>query len=155
MREAKPRASGECLWGSLLVLVPGTVVSVQVRWPLRKAPKGVEVERFAKSLALVFERVLWGSRFAVLIAVVGSVVLALGTLYLGTADVIYSLGYLTSYTDPSLSSAEREVVRANAVTTIVKAVDEYLIAAILLLFALGLYELFIDRIDAAERSEVA
>lgn len=46
------------------------------------------------------------------------------------------------------------MTRADAVTTIVKAVDEYLIAAILLLFALGLYELFIDRIDAAEDSEV-
>jgi uncharacterized membrane protein YqhA len=45
---------------------------------------------------------------------------------------------------------EREVTRADAITTIVKAVDEYLIAAILLLFALGLYELFIDRIDVAE-----
>ncbi|CAA9443421.1 MAG: hypothetical protein AVDCRST_MAG28-733 [uncultured Rubrobacteraceae bacterium] len=111
--------------------------------------RGSEVERFVKTLALVFERALWGSRFAVLIAVVGSVVLALGAFYLATADVIYWLGYLVSYTDPSSSSAEREVVRANAVTTIVKAVDEYLIAAILLLFALGLYELFIDRIDAA------
>ena len=138
-----------------MVLVASMVVSVQVRWPLRKAPKGVEVKRFAESLARILERVLWGSRFAVLIAVVGSLVLALGALYLGTADVIYSLGYLASYTDPSSRSAEREVVRAGAVTTIVKAVDEYLIAPILLLFALGLYELFIDRIDAAERSEVA
>ncbi|HLL38872.1 MAG TPA: hypothetical protein VK357_04310 [Rubrobacteraceae bacterium] len=54
---------------------------------MRKVPEGVGVERFTKSLALVFERVLWGSRFAVLIAVVGSIVLAFGAFYLATADV--------------------------------------------------------------------
>ncbi len=73
----------------------------------------------------------------------------------GDGGRVYALGYLASYTDPSLDSVEREVTRADAVTTIVKAVDEYLSAAILLLFALDLYELFIDRIDAAEDSEAA
>jgi uncharacterized membrane protein YqhA len=38
------------------------------------------------------------------------------------------------------------------VSGIVKAVDGYLIAAILLIFALGLYELFVNRIEAAQRS---
>lgn len=40
-------------------------------------------------------------------------------------------------------------------TTIVKAVDEYLIGAILIIFALGLYQLFVSKLDAAERSEAA
>jgi uncharacterized membrane protein YqhA len=34
-------------------------------------------------------------------------------------------------------------------------VDGYLFAAILIIFSFGLYELFISRIDAAERSEIA
>jgi uncharacterized membrane protein YqhA len=41
------------------------------------------------------------------------------------------------------------------VTAIIKAVDEYLIAAILIVFSLGLYELFVGKLDVAERSEAA
>ena len=115
----------------------------------------VEIKRFIKGLETFFERVLWGSRLLVLVAVVGGVVLSSGAFYLATADVVYAVGYLVDYVDPSLSSEERAEVSADALTTIVKAVDEYLIAAILLVFALGLYELFVNRIDAAERSEVA
>jgi uncharacterized membrane protein YqhA len=36
-----------------------------------------------------------------------------------------------------------------------KAVDGYLIAAILIVFPLGLYELFVGKLDVAERSEAA
>ena len=115
----------------------------------------IEIKRFIKGLETFFERVLWGSRLLVLVAVVGGVVLSSGAFYLATADVVYAVGYLVDYVDPSLSSEERAEVSADALTTIVKAVDEYLIAAILLVFALGLYELFVNRIDAAERSEVA
>ena len=38
---------------------------------------------------------------------------------------------------------------------IVKAVDGYLFAAILLIFALGLYELFVSKIERAENSDFA
>ena len=41
------------------------------------------------------------------------------------------------------------------VTTIIKVVDEYLIGAILIVFSLGLYELFVSKLEAAERSEAA
>ncbi len=40
-------------------------------------------------------------------------------------------------------------------SAIIRAVDDYLLAAILLIVALGLYELFIGKIDAAERNEIA
>ncbi|MDP9425319.1 MAG: YqhA family protein [Actinomycetota bacterium] len=45
-------------------------------------------------------------------------------------------------------------MRAGVITAIVKAVDGYLIASILIIFALGLYELFVSKLDAAERSEI-
>ena len=45
-------------------------------------------------------------------------------------------------------------MRANAVTAIVEAVDGHLIPAILVIFALGLYELFVSKLDPAEMSEV-
>ena len=42
-----------------------------------------------------------------------------------------------------------------SVTKVVKVVDLYLVATFMLIFSMGLYELFIGKIDAAESSEVA
>lgn len=105
-------------------------------------------------VARLFEETLWGSRLLVLVAVVFGLLLALGAFYLATVDVFYFLGYLREYADLSLQSAAREELRAGAITAIVKAVDGYLIASILIIFALGLYELFVSKLDAAERSEI-
>lgn len=88
-------------------------------------------------------------------AVVFGMLLALGSLYLATMDVVYALGYLVQYADPALGSGARVDLRTDAITAIVKAVDGYLISAILIIFALGLYELFISKLDIAERSEAA
>ena len=104
-------------------------------------------------VARFFEEALWSSRLIVLVAVVFGLLLALGAFYLATVDVFYFFGYLLEYADLSLSSDDREDLRASAITAIVKAVDGYLIAAILIIFALGLYELFVSKLDPAERSE--
>jgi uncharacterized membrane protein YqhA len=91
----------------------------------------------------------------VLVAVVFGIVLALGAFYLATTDVFYALWYLGQYADPTLEAGDHESLRSSAVTAIIKAVDEYLIAAILIVFSLGLYELFVGKLDVAERSEAA
>jgi uncharacterized membrane protein YqhA len=44
-------------------------------------------------------------------------------------------------------------MRSEVVAYVVEVVDGYLLASIMLIFALGLYELFISRIDIAEKSE--
>jgi len=103
-----------------------------------------------KTLAHSFEKMLWQSRLLVLVAVVASTILAAGTFYMATVDVLFLLGGLLSYGSPSLEFAARAALREATVTGIVKAVDAYLIAAILLIFALGLYELFVNRIDPSE-----
>jgi len=101
-----------------------------------------------KSLERTFERVLWQSRLLVVVAVVASAFLALGAFYMATVDVVLLLGNLLPYASPTLESSAREALREATVTGIVKAVDGYLIAAIVLIFALGLYELFINKLDA-------
>jgi len=97
-----------------------------------------------------FERVLWQSRLLVLVAVVASAVLALGVFYMATVDVVFLLGSLLSYGNPTLDATTREALRETLVAGIVKVVDGYLIAAIILIFALGLYELFINKIDGIQ-----
>jgi uncharacterized membrane protein YqhA len=101
----------------------------------------------------VFELLLWRSRLAMLVAVIGSVVLAFGTLYMATVDVVVLLGKLPRYADSALATEARADLRGAIVTGIVKAVDGYLIAAIMFIFALGMYVMFISRIEAAESSD--
>lgn len=116
-------------------------------------PEGGEEAGPRSRVARAFEGALWSSRLIVLVAVVFGLLLALGAFYLATIDVFYFFGYLLDYADLSLASDDREELRASAITAIVKAVDGYLIAAILIIFALGLYELFVSKLDPAERSE--
>ena len=99
------------------------------------------------------ERALWASRLVMLVAVVGSVLLAFGSFYLAAMDVISAFVIFRDYSDLSLSTQLYTELRNEAVTTIVRALDGFLIGAILLLFAFGVYELFVSKIDPARRSE--
>ncbi len=112
-------------------------------------------KRIAKIAETIFEKTLWSSRLLMIVGVVMSALMSLGAFYMATVDALGLLKYLAAYGDASLGTEARADVRAQTVTLIVKSVDGYLIAAILLIFALGLYELFINRLDAARNSEVA
>lgn len=104
------------------------------------------------SLERAFERALWQSRLLVVVAVVASAFLAVGAFYMATVDVVVLLGSLMPYASPGLDPTAREALREATVAGIVKAVDGYLIAAIVLIFALGLYELFVKKIDATQEA---
>lgn len=103
----------------------------------------------------VFERALWESRLVMLVAVVFCVAMALGTFFIAAMDALHLFKYIAAYADLSLAGDAREAVRGQTITLIVKTLDSFLIAAILIIFALGLYELFVNRLDAARKSEVA
>jgi uncharacterized membrane protein YqhA len=103
----------------------------------------------------VFEAAIWQSRLVVLVAVVGSLGVALAMFYVATVDVVALVGHLAPYGDLSLEPAVRSERHAALVAHTVEIVDGYLLGAIMLIFALGLYELFVSRIEAAEGSEFA
>lgn len=85
-----------------------------------------------------------------LVAVIASRTLAIVTFYLAVVDLFYSLPEaLVSSADPSLGSQAYGALRDDTLTHIIKALDLFLIGSILLLFAFGLYELFISNIDVA------
>ena len=102
-----------------------------------------------------FERVLWDSRLLMLVAVVASLLLALGTFYLALVDLAYFFGLVLNYSDLGAGVAERADMRADVITAIVKVLDGFLISAILIVTALGLYELFVNRIDVARFLEAS
>lgn len=107
-------------------------------------------KRFAK-LEHIFEGFLWESRLVVLFAVVASLVTSLAMFFLATVDAWYMASHLFSYASPDLTSDARSTMRAETITHVVEIVDGYLLATVLLIFALGLYELFISPIDQAKR----
>jgi uncharacterized membrane protein YqhA len=102
-----------------------------------------------------FEFALWNSRFIVLFAVIASLFASLTMFYMATVDAFYMVLHFIHYASPELDTAMRSELRSETITHVVEIVDGYLLATVLLIFALGLYELFISRIDVAEQSETA
>ena len=101
----------------------------------------------------LFERFLWASRLLTLVAVLASLVLALVMFYIATVDVVALAKDATQYA--GLADEMRRHAHASIVAHVAEIVDGYLFATILIIFALGLYELFISKIDAIEHSEIA
>lgn len=103
-----------------------------------------------KNIEYLFEKFLWNSRLIVLTAVLASLAASLALFYLTSVDVFYLVQHVVHYGDSTLTTEMRETLRAESVAHVVAAVDGYLLATVMLIFALGLYELFISKIDAAE-----
>jgi uncharacterized membrane protein YqhA len=99
------------------------------------------------------EFLLWNVRLLMIVPVIVSVVLAAALLLITTIDAIALSGTMLSYA--TLDSAARSTAYVESIVAVVAIVDGYLLAAILIIFALGLYELFIDKIDYAEGSDLA
>lgn len=103
----------------------------------------------------IFETVLWESRLAILFAVVASLCSSLAVFYMATVDAFYMISHLGDYASSTLDTAARNELRSTTITHVVEIVDGYLLATVLLIFSLGLYELFISKIERAEQSEKA
>jgi len=103
----------------------------------------------------MFEKALWESRFIVLTAVVASLLSSFAMFFMATVDAFYMLVHLLDYASPDLAVEARNQLRSETVTHVVEIVDGYLLATVLLIFALGLYELFISKIESAEGEKVS
>ena len=101
----------------------------------------------------VFEGSMWNSRFVVLSAVLGSLFAGFAIFYMATVDVVYLVQHTLHYADASLTEEARKVLHDSTVSHIVEVVDGYLLATVMLIFSLGLYELFISDIDQAHGSK--
>jgi len=101
----------------------------------------------------MFETILWNSRFVVILAVIASLFAAFAMFYMATIDTYFMISHLGEYASSSLTGEARGDFRAQTVTHVVEIIDGYLLATVLLIFSLGLYELFISKIDQAEEAE--
>jgi uncharacterized membrane protein YqhA len=103
----------------------------------------------------LFQTLLWQSRWVVIAAVVASVFAALIVFFTATVDAFYMGIETLGYASPGLTPAARDALRAEMITVVIEIVDSYLLGSVLLIFALGLYELFIGKLDVAKDSAVS
>ena len=108
-----------------------------------------------KNLEQTFEGALWNSRFVVLFAVVASLATAFVMFFIATVDAWFLVGHMFEYLSADLVGDARASFRSSVVTHVVEIIDGYLLGTVLLIFALGLYELFISPIEQAEKSKTA
>jgi len=95
----------------------------------------------------LFEGAIWRSRFIVILAVVFGLIGAIILFIVASYDIasIASYAYNGLFAHP-----HPENFHENIVAAIIGAVDLYLIAVVMFIFAFGIYELFISHIDEAE-----
>lgn len=103
----------------------------------------------------IFEGVLWNSRFVILVAVIGSLLAGFAIFYMATVDVLTLFSHALHYADSTLTDEARKVLHDSTVSHIVEVVDGYLLATVMLIFSLGMYELFISDIDQAHGSKAS
>ena len=77
------------------------------------------------------ERVLWSTRLLLLGGVAGSVLLAAAVIWMGTVDLVRFVGDVANDT----ASDDRSELRSELIAGVVKIVDTYLLAAILVVAA--------------------
>ncbi|RBQ26221.1 YqhA family protein [Arcobacter sp. CECT 9188] len=96
------------------------------------------------------ENGLWKSRFIVVFAVIFGFLGAVILFIVASIDVINVAKFvITTF----LEGTHPEHFHEDIVAGIIGAVDLYLIAVVLLIFAFGIYELFISKIDEANTSD--
>lgn len=98
------------------------------------------------------EKLLWRSRFMVIFAVIASIFSAFIMIIMGSIEVVSVCMEMFH----AFSSVEAyENFTKLAVSHLVSAIDDYLIGTVFLIFGIGLYELFISKIDIAENDETS
>jgi len=95
----------------------------------------------SRSVELFFEAVIWNFRFFILIPVVFSLLSALRLIAIGTMDIWAGLAIVINHKDPE------GIMTIKTVAYIIGGIDYYLIGIVLLIFAFGIYELFISEIE--------
>lgn len=95
------------------------------------------------------ERVLWWSRLVVLVPVAFSILVAFALIIIATVDAIYILAHLSAYTGNQAQAPTLLIGK------VIKVADMYLLAAFLIVFAFGLYELFVSQLRIGNGGERA
>lgn len=100
-----------------------------------------------RKIELFFEALIWNFRFFILIPVVFSLLSALRFIIIGTMDIWSGLVFGLKGEDLGKENT------LEIVTYIIGGIDYYLIGIVLLIFAFGIYELFISEIEIKHQDD--
>jgi uncharacterized membrane protein YqhA len=121
--------------------------------------KGTVKDEARNWIERLFESILWNSRFLTLVAVVASLIAAIVMFFVAASDVLGLFSLARQYSNNVLNVPEHLAMRARIVASVAQSVDGFLFALVLIIFALGIYELFIghfiSHIEAGEERELA
>lgn len=98
----------------------------------------------------IFEKLMWNARLFIILAVVLSLVGSVLLFIVASIDIIKAAKDTFLYYSGVLGDGAD--IHNILLNTIIMAVDLYLIAVVLLIFAFGLYELFICKIQIKDDS---
>lgn len=100
-----------------------------------------------KKFEIVFEAFIWNFRFFIIAPVIFSLLSALRFIIIGTIDIW--AGLVFGLNGENLSRENTLKI----VTYIIGGIDYYLIGIVLLIFAFGIYELFISEIEIKHQDD--
>ncbi|VEP13954.1 conserved hypothetical protein [Hyella patelloides LEGE 07179] len=100
-----------------------------------------KTSKITKKIEYIFEALIWNFRFFIIAPVIFSLLSALRFIIIGTVDIWAGLTYPFDVQDPEGEATIK------IVGYIIGGIDYYLIGIVLLIFAFGIYELFISEID--------
>ncbi len=103
-------------------------------------------------MKIFFEKMLWGSRYLTLLAVWSCII---GMALLFTLSAIDMGKLLIEFINVYILGHEVEHFHTAVVSHVITAVDDFLLAMVLLIFGLGVYELHIDKIECARDNPAA
>jgi len=104
-----------------------------------------------KVIERVFESILWNARFLVVLAVIASLIGTLMLFTLAALDMFHLAQYFISV--EFLGAEKPSDFHVEIISHIITAVDDFLLAIVMLIFAVGMYELFISKLDVAQDCE--
>jgi uncharacterized protein (TIGR00645 family) len=97
----------------------------------------------------IFETILFNCRFLVMLAVIGILVAAVVMFAKGCIEIVQGV---RAFWSTLLGLRPTAADDNSVILSFIPALDNYLFATILLIIAMGLYELFISKIDPGSRT---
>lgn len=111
-----------------------------------------QVLQYKSLRARTFENWLYGLRYLSILAVIGSAVSSIILFVQGVVLVYWGIkDYFDKIFEPNLSDEEQNHLYEHLFKEIVSSVDVFLFALVLIIFGVGVYELFVSKIDPVER----
>ena len=109
---------------------------------------GIKSQEEQSLFERLWEKVLWNTRYIVVLAVFFSVLAAIVLFILGSYEILHAIVKKNPLTNPEYEGNHSEML-----LELITAIDLYLIGVVLLIFGFGIYELFVSKIDIARADE--